>query len=96
MAVRSEVVVLDVLHNNENVSSEMIEIMRTMVSYLGSDHKHTALSGGDHLTCEREQSESRVPNVVCSGSNTPGGRIKQLEPCIECVMNFMIVSLKYV
>ena len=46
MAVRSEVVVLDVLHNNENVSSEMIEIMRTMVSYLGSDHKHTAAVWG--------------------------------------------------
>ena len=94
MAVRSEVVVLDVLHNNENVSSEMIEIMRTMVSYLGSDHKHTALSGGDHLTCEREQGAKR--HVQCS--NTPGGRIEQLEPCIEdwhCVMNFMIVSLKY-
>ncbi len=93
MGAKSEVVVLDVLHNNENVSSEMIEIMRTMVSYLGSHYKHTALSGGDHLTCEREQGAKR--HVQCS--NTPGGRIEQLEPCIEdwhCVMNFMIVSCK--
>ncbi len=92
MAAKSEVVVLDVLQSNENVSSDMIDIMRTMVSYLGSHYKHTALSGGDHLTCEREQSAKR--HVQCS--NTPEGRIDQLEPCIEdwhCVMNFMIVSL---
>ncbi len=94
MAAKSEVVVLDVLHNNEIVSSEMVEIMRAMASYLGSDYKHTALTGGDHLTCEREQCAKR--HVQCS--NSPGGRIDNLEPCIEdrhCVMNFMIVSLEY-
>ena len=56
MAAKSEVVVLDVLHNNENESSDMVEIM---MSYLGSLFKHTALSGGDHLTCEREQGAKR-------------------------------------
>ena len=91
MAAKSEVVVLDVLHNNENESSDMVEIMRTMVSYLGSLYKHTALSGGDHLTCERNQGAKR--HVQCS--NSPGGRLDQLEPCVEdwhCVMNFLIVS----
>lgn len=92
MAAKSEVVVLDVLHNNETVSSDMVEIMRTMVSYLGSLYKHTVLSGGDHLTCEREQGAKR--HVQCS--NSPEGRLDQLEPCCEdwhCVMNFMIVSI---
>ncbi len=94
MGAKSDVVVLDVLHYNEIVSSDMVEIMRAMVSYLGSHHKHTALTGGDHLTCEREQCAKR--HVQCS--NSPGGRIDQLEPCIEdwhCVMNFMIVSIMY-
>ncbi len=55
MATKSDVAVLDVLHNNEIVSSDMVEIMRSMVSYLGSSYKHTSLTGGDHVTCERAQ-----------------------------------------
>ena len=92
MAAKSEVVVLDVLHNNETKSSDMGEVMRTKVSYLGSLYKHTVLSGGDHLNCEREQGAKC--HVQCS--NSPEGRLNQLEPCVEdwlCVMNFMIVSI---
>ena len=92
MAAKSEVVVLDVLHNNECVSSEMVEIMRTTVSYLGSRYKRGVLFGGDHVTCEQQQGAKR--HVQCS--NHPEGRLDQLEPCVEdwhCVMNFMIVSI---
>ncbi len=85
---------LDVLHNNEIEGKEMVHIMRTMMSYLGTVYQRRALSGGDQLTCEREQNAKR--HVQCS--NTSVGRLNQLEPCIEdwhCVMNFMIVSHFY-
>lgn len=45
MATKSEVAVLDVLHNNEIEGKEMVEIMRTMTSYLGTVYQHRALSG---------------------------------------------------
>ena len=76
MAAKSEVVVLDVLHKNETVNSDMVEILRTLLSYLGSLYKRTVISGGDHVTCERERSAKR--HVQCS--NSPDGR---LEPCCE-------------
>ena len=91
MAAKSEVVVLDVLHNNEIEAKDMIEIMRTMVSYLGEKYTHRVISGGDHVTCEREQGAKR--HVQCS--NSPAGRLEQMEPVTEdwhCIMNFMIVS----
>ena len=91
MAVKSDVLVLDVLHKNETKSSDMVHIMREMASYLGASYSHVALIGGDHVTCEREQGAKR--HVMCS--NTREGRLEQLEPCVEdwhCVMNFMIVS----
>ena len=69
----------------------MIRIMRGMDSYLGTTYKHIVLTGGDHVTCEREQEAKR--HVMFS--NTPEGRLEQLEPCVEdwhCVMNFMMVS----
>ena len=91
MTKTSQVVVLDVLHKNETKSSEMVEIMREMARYLGKQYKHISLSGGDHVTCEREQGAKR--HVMCS--NTRVGRLEQLEPCVEdwhCVMNFLMVS----
>lgn len=91
MAAKSEVVVLDVLHYNEIESSDMVKIMQTILFYLKSHCKHTVLSGGDHMTCEREQGAKR--QVQCS--NKSEGRLEQMEPCVEewhCVMNFMIVS----
>ena len=89
MSLKSEVIVLDVLHKNETKSSDMVDIMREMTSYLTS-YKLTALSGGDHLTCEREQGAKR--HVMCS--NTQEGRLEQLEPCCEdwhCLMSFLMV-----
>ncbi len=94
MAEKSEVIVLDVLHKNETKSSDMVCIMRDMASYLGVSYKHTALAGGDHVTCERGQGAKR--HVMCS--NTREGRLEQLEPCVEdwhCIMNFMMVSFVY-
>ena len=60
-------IVLDVLHKNETKNSDMVDIMHEMTSYPTS-YKLTALSGGDHLTCEREQGAKR--HVMCS--NTAG------------------------
>ena len=91
MADKSDVLVLDVLQKNETKSSDMVHIMREMASYLGASYSHVALTGGDHVTCEREQGAKR--HVMCS--NTREGRLEQLEPCVEdwhCVMNFMMVS----
>ena len=51
----SKIIFLDVLHNNEIVSSE--EIMRAMVSYLGVITSHV--------------SESSVPNVMCNAELEP-------------------------
>lgn len=45
MAMKSEVVVLDVLHKNETKSSDMVQIMREMVSYLGDQFQHTCPVG---------------------------------------------------
>ena len=67
MARPSQVAVLDVLHKNETKSSDMVDIMRETVTYLGKTRKLTVLSGGDHVTCEREQACKR--HVMCS--NTP-------------------------
>ena len=91
MADKSEVIVLDVLHKNEMKSSDMVHIMRVMASYLGPTYNHVVLTGGDHVTCERERGAKR--HVMCS--NTREGRLEQFEPCVEdwhCVMNFMMVS----
>ena len=75
MADKSETIVLDVLHKNEIKSTDMIQIMREMASYLGTTYKHIVLTGGDHVTCEREQGAKR--HVLCS--NTPEGHLEQLE-----------------
>ena len=85
MANTSEVVVVDVLHKHETKSSDMVEIMRETVSYLGELFKLTVLSGGDHVTCERELGCKR--HVMCAE-----GRLEQLEPCVEdwhCLMSYL-------
>ena len=46
MAVKSDVLVLDVLHKNETKSSDMVHIMREMASYLGALYSHVALTRG--------------------------------------------------
>ena len=63
MAVKSEVIVLDVLHKNETKSSDMVHIM---ASYLGASYSHVALTGGDHVTCERKQGAKC--HVMCSNT----------------------------
>ena len=55
MATKSEVVVLDVLHNNETVHADMVDIMKAEQSYQGDQSDLTVLSGGDQVTCERER-----------------------------------------
>ena len=55
MTFKSEVALLDVLHKNETKNTDMVDIMREQQSYLGEGFNHTILSGGDHITCKRQQ-----------------------------------------
>ena len=90
MSQKSEVIVLDVLLKNENCNSDMVEIMKTMQSYLGSEYpsEHRLASGGDHLTCERQMGAQKH---VMDG-DTPTERLELLEPqaedwhCLVCVL----------
>ena len=61
MATKSDVVVCDVLHKNENKRVDMIDIMMSTQDYLGKDFKHTVASGGDLLT-----ETSCTPGIVSS------------------------------
>ena len=47
---------VDVLHKNEAYSPHMIDSMRSLHEYLGSDYQtdQRVASGGDQLTCERQ------------------------------------------
>ena len=94
MSRRSDVAVLDILMKNEACHSDMIDIMKTMHSYLGSDylsHRRVA-SGGDQLTCERQVGAQRH---VMDG-DTPWDRLQLLEPQTEdwhCLVCILTVSL---
>ena len=79
MASKSEVAVIDVLHLNETKNSDLLQIMKEMVKYLGAEFPDTVLSGGDQLTTERETCCKRH---VMDG-NTRVERLEQLEPCTE-------------
>ena len=88
MATKSEVAVLDVLHKNETKSADMVDIMREQQSYLGEGFTHTVLSGGNHVTCERQQGSKRH----LMDSDTRTGRLELLEPCVEdwhCLMSIL-------
>ena len=90
MKERSETVVLDVLHKCETKRTDMIDIMREMMSYLGESPVRR-LSMGDLVTKERQDGSKR--HVTCS--NTPAGRLDHLEPCVadwHCLMNFLMVN----
>ena len=63
MAVKSEVIVLDVLHKNETKSSDLVHIMSVMASYLGASYSHVAITGGGGLTTSLAN-ENRVPRVM--------------------------------
>ncbi len=90
MAQRSEIVVADVLHKCETKRSDMIDIMREMMGYLG-DSTDKRLSSGDLLTKERQDGAKR--HVICG--NTPARRLDMLVPCVadwHCLLNFLLVS----
>lgn len=93
MAQRSEIVVADVLHKCEKCEtkrSDMIDIMREMMGYLG-DSAEKRLSVGDLLTKERQYGAKR--HVICG--NTPARRLEMLVPCVadwHCLLNFLLVS----
>ena len=86
---------MGVLEKNENDSSEIVEIMQHLHTYVPIDERGSpihVLSGGDLLTCEREINalEDR-----CNAS-TAKGRIEGLIPCLEdfhTFGNFLGVSI---
>ena len=91
MEQKSEVIVLDVLHKNETKNSDMLDIMKTMQSYLG-DYSGTVLSGGDQLTCERQ----RCSQQHMMDSNTRSERLELLEPQVEdwhALQCFLMVNM---
>ena len=92
MSKKSEVVVLDVLMKDETKHADMIAVMETVQKYLGDDYneERKVLSGGDLLTCERQQGSQK--NMMCG--NTPRERLEILEPVTEdwhCLMNLLEV-----
>lgn len=94
MSQKSDVVVLDVLMKDENKHSDMISIMKTLQGYLGDDcsEEMKVLSGGDLLTCERQQGSQK--HMMCG--NTPRERLEILEPVAEdwhCLMNMLEVRV---
>ena len=81
MTEKSEVLVLDVLMKHEAVNKDMIDIMRKLQSYLGTDYdqQRRVVSGGDQLTCERQIGAQR--HLMCG--NTVTERLEVLEPTSE-------------
>ncbi len=94
MSQKSEVYVLDVLMKNEASHKDVIDILKTCQGYLGEDYPEMrrVLSGGDHLTCEREIGAQK--NMMCG--NTKQERLELLEPVVEdwhCLVCLLRVSL---
>ena len=91
MSKKSEVFILDVLMKNEAKHTDMIDIMTVMHNYLGDGYAdgHVVVSGGDHLTCERQIGSQR--HLMCG--NTRRDRLELLEPVVEdwhalvCLLN---------
>ena len=81
MAEKSEVAVLDVLMKNEVKHKDMVDIMTVTQDYLGDDYpqERRVLSGGDHLTCERQIGAQRH----MMDGNTLRERLELLEPVVE-------------
>lgn len=94
MAQKSEVYALDVLMKNEAKHSDMIDIMRTLQSYLGESYNddRRVISGGDQLTCERQVGAQRLTRCA----NSVAERLELLEPVSEdwhCLVSLLRVSL---
>lgn len=81
MSKKSEVFILDVLMKNEAKHTDMIDIMTVMHNYLGDGYAdgHVVVSGGDHLTCERQIGSQRHLMY----GNTRRDRLELLEPVVE-------------
>ena len=93
MATKSEVVVLDVLHKNETIHADMVDIMKETQSYLGDKCHGTFLSGSDQVTCERQ----RCSQQHMMDADTRSGRLELLEPCVEdwhCLLSILGVRAK--
>ena len=90
MGKKSDTVVLDVLHKNE----DMLDIMRIQQSYLEPYLNVTRLSGGNQLTCEWQMCAKH--HIM--DSDTAKERPDYLEPKIEdwhALQTFMMVILIY-
>lgn len=100
MAQKSEVVVLDILMKNETDHKDMLEIMNIMQNYLGDSYPHERriLSGGDHLTCERQIGAQRH----MMDGNTQQERLEILEPVVEdwhcqlCLITVSVVPMQVI
>ena len=94
MAIKSEVVLVDVLMKNETKHSDMIDIMNAMHSYLGQDYPsdRRLLSGGDLVTCERQIGAQRHT----MDGDTVKERLGVLEPVTEdwhCLVCLLTVTI---
>ena len=93
MALKSDVHVVDVLMKNEASHSGMVEIMQHQQSFVNESFPegHCILSGGDHLTCERQVA---AKHHLMDG-DTRKERLELLEPQVEdwhTLMTFLLVS----
>ena len=99
MSKKSEVFILDVLMKNEAKHTDMIDIMTVMHNYLGDGYAdgRVVVSGGDHLTCERQIGSQR--HLMCG--NTRRDRLELLEPVVEnwhalvCLLNVSKVHVNF-
>ena len=90
MSEKSEVVVLDILMKNETTHKDMHDIMHVMQGYLGENYpqERRVVSGGDHLTCERQIGAQRI----MMDGDTPQERLDIFEPvaedwhCQQCII----------
>ncbi len=94
MALPSDVHVVDVLMKNENSSADMIEIIQHQQSFIPENFPkgHRIMSGGDHLTCERQIAAQHH----LSDGDTQRERLELIEPQVEdwhALMNFMLVRI---
>ncbi len=96
MGQKSEVYTLDVLMKNEAKHADMVDIMRILQGYFGSNHsdEKRVACGGDQLTCERQVGAQRL--TCCADSVKE--RLKLLEPMAEdwhCLVSILRVSQTY-
>ena len=85
---------LDILMKNEVCHSDMVDIMKTMHTYLGSDYPSHRIvaSGGDQLT--REHQVGAQWHVM--DGNTPWDRLQMLEPQTQdwyCLVAVLMVRV---